>query len=296
MTRLQVPAIVKSSEEVLIEAFQRLGCARLGGASVNGWSRVSDYLRCHYRYYLKHIRGVRASMVAATSRPQDIGSFIHAILAVHYAAMLPDDRYPGFRANCPTPDQLIETLNACGAEPEALAEAGRLWDGYLDHWGEDGWQPMAVEMAVGDPDLHTSRYDLVVDITDGIHDGFWIGEHKSASPQTDLELFRFDGEILGECMSWRISKLDEMFGPLSGVCVNVLVKGGRKPQRLWIPVNWSIIEDFIRSRMYWQAEINMMTKHNRWPKSHYGCVARYDRCCFWDHCSTLSDSFLMSAG
>ena len=293
MSRVQVPAGLKTCDAVLKDAFAALGCEGWGGASKNGWSKQSDFLRCPYRYYLKHELGMSATAVADSSASQDTGSFTHAVLAAHYARMLPDDRYPGFRANSPAPEQLLEALRVAGAEPMALAEAARLWNNYLDYWGEDGWQPMGVEVLAGDSELHTSRYDLVALIEDGIHDGIWISEHKTAAPSTDFEQWDLHGEVLGEALSWQLSKHDEVFGPLSGICINVLVKS-RVPayHRIWQRINPALIRDFAQNRMFWQATMNHYRKLGRWPKSHFGCVARFDRCQFWDHCCTLSDSFL----
>ena len=301
MSIVHIPAGLKPTNDVLEQAFAALGCEPWGGASVFGWSRISDYLRCPYRYYLKHVLKMRSSLVGTSSKAQDTGSFLHALLAAHYAAMLPPPYeadgqlvgYPGYRENAPTPDELLAALRAAGAEVEALAEATRLWEGYNEHWGEDGIQPIAVEMPAGDPAIHTSRYDMVFTITDGIHDGVWIGEHKTASPVTDLDTWRFEGEVLGEVYSWRLSGLDEVFAPLRGVCINVLLKS-KVPQykRIWLPVKEDMIADYARHRAHWTDMVNKHTRAKYWPKSHYGCVARYDRCAFWDHCATLSDSFL----
>jgi hypothetical protein len=291
--RIQLPSS-KSTEQVLQDAFALLQCEKWGGPSVNGWSHLQDYLRCPYRYMLKHVARVRATTVADSSTAQDVGVFSHAISAAHYARQLPDERYPGWRANCPTPTQLLEALEQSGAEAWALAEATRLWDGYVDHWGDDGFMPMAVEMPVGDPDLHTSRYDLVVYVEDNIHDGFWIGEHKFLSPASDLENYNLDGEILGECLSWRLSNLDDVFGPLEGVCVNVVLKSKAPSyRRLWLPVDWNRVRDYELNRRQWNKERAARVESGVFPRSLYGCTARFDRCLFWDHCSTLSPAFLV---
>ena len=297
VTRVQLPAGTKPAETVLTDAFQLLGCERWGGASQNGWSKMSDFLRCPYRYYLKHVVQAGSSLVALSSLAQDIGAYTHAVLAAYYAAMLPDARYPGFRASCPTPDRVIEALVQCGASTTAMVEVVRLWDVYIDHYGYDAWYPMGVEVPVGDPKIHTSRYDLVVDVRDGLHDGLWIGEHKTLSPRSDIETYRLDGEILGECLSWRLSNLDAVFGPLEGVCLNVLFKGSTvRYQRIWIPVVWSLIDEFAQSRAFWQSARDTMIANGRFPKNLYGCVARFDRCLFWDHCETLSSGYLLMKG
>jgi hypothetical protein len=298
VARIVVPAGWKTSEEVLVEAFKALGCERWGGPTNNGWSRLSDFLRCPYRYYLKHVKGLTsASMMSDSSTAQEIGSYAHAALAAYYAAMLPDQRYPGWRRGCPPPETIFAALEAAGAEPMALQGAREVWAGYIDHWGADGWTPMAVEMWAGDLDVHTCRYDLVVSVEDGIHDGIWAVDHKTLSNKADITLYAIDGEILGEAMCWKLFKLDEMFGPLDGVCVNVLFKGkpakGMKSYyRQWFPFNEALIADFAYHRAFWQAQLEALAAAGEFPKSHYGCVARYDKCLFWDHCSTLSESSL----
>jgi hypothetical protein len=295
---------LKSAEVVLRDAFLALGCERWGGASDNGWSKLSDFLRCPYRYHLKHMRRVKASLAAASSPAQDVGSFVHALLAAYYAGKLPapfaDENgqlvtYPGWQANAPTLEALLVALREAGAEAAALALATRLWEGYIEHWGEDGIQPVAVEMGVGDPEFHTSRYDMVFSVVDGVHDGLWIGEHKTASPATDMESWQLDGEILGEELSWDLSKLSDMFGaPLRGICINVLLKT-KVPayRRLWQPVRPKLIAEFTKQRMHWNSMIAFYKRNGLWPKSSYGCIAKFGKCSYWDHCLSLSDSFLV---
>jgi len=300
VARIVLPAGYKSSEEVLVEAFKALGCERWGGASENGWSKISDLLRCPYRYYLRHVKGLTSSAISGeASAPMEIGSYGHVVLAAYYAGMLPDDRYPGFRDNCPTPDEVLAALDAAGADPMSLAEARTTWEGYIDHWGDDGLAPMAVEVPSGDVRLHTCRYDLIADVADGMHDGIWAIDHKFLTPKANVDLYQLDGEIIGEALCWEVSKLDEIYGPLAGVCVNILFKGkpprGLSPYlRRWFPLDEALVASFGRDRMFWQAQVNTFTKMGHFPRSHFGCVSRYfDTCLFWDHCSTLSDASLM---
>jgi hypothetical protein len=306
VTQVVVPVGLKSADQVLDEAFQALGCEKLGGPSGNGWSKIGDLLRCHYRYQLKHIAKMTSTTTARSSKSINIGSFVHAAAAVHYAALLPppfkaDDGklycYPGWRAKLPTPTQLFDALLVAGAEMEAFGEAQRLWEGYVEKWGGRDWQPLAVEMHAGDPALHTSRYDLVVSVEDGIHDGLWIGEHKSASSSTDLDQWTLDGEILGEMWSWRKSNLDDFFGDrLRGICINVFVKKKNVDdtcfRRIWLPVNWALIDEFDKNRRYYYTTMRTCQKLNVWSRLYSGCIGRYDRCEFWDHCATLSPSYL----
>lgn len=299
MARIVLGAGWKSSEAVLEEAFAALGCERWGGASENGWSKLSDFLRCPYRYQLKHVKQlVPAALVQEASSAQQIGSYAHAALAAYYASLLPDDRYPGFRLGCPSPEALLAALDLAGADPMALQQARDVWAGYIDHWGTDGWAPMAVEMPAGDALLHTCRYDLIVSIEDGLHDGVWAVDHKVLSLKADIDLYQLNGEILGEALAWQLLGLDEVFGPLAGVCINVLFKGkppkGMQPYyRRYFAFDEDLIRDFGSNRMFWQAQIAAYQKMGRFPKSHYGCVAHFDdKCFYWDHCSTLSTAML----
>jgi PD-(D/E)XK nuclease superfamily len=293
LSRVNFPAGFKAGDRVLTEAFALLGCPRLGGISEDGWSKLSDFLRCPYRYYLKRERHLRPAIASESTEALDTGSFTHALLALHYAAGLPGPEYPGFIPNCPTPAQLLAVLPQVGADPMALATATGLWDGYLDKWYGDGWTPMAVEMGTGTEGVHTSRFDLVLHVEDGIHDGFWIGEHKALSPRADVEAYELDGEILGEMLAWRASNLDEVFGELRGVCINALIKS-KVPayRRLWIKVDWKLVDDFAASRRFWASDIITCRKIHVWPKSHFGCRAHFEKCWYWEHCRTLDFAVL----
>jgi len=292
----------RSAEEVLDAAFASLGIARWGGVTSNGWSVLSDLLRCPYRYQLKREAKLQsAHLMADSSFAMDIGSYGHAILAAYYAGFLPDSRYPGYRHPCPTPEQMIDALNKNGADPMALAVARECWEGYIDYWGEDGLTPMAVEMLAGDESIHTCRYDLIASVADGIHDGLWAIDYKFLTNTANVDLYELNGEILGEALAWALSNpsLDELFGPLAGVCINVLFKGkpsgSMKPYfRRWFPFKPEIIEDFRKNRLHWKYIIETYRISGFWPKNHYGCVAHYnDVCQFFDHCRTLNQSFLV---
>jgi hypothetical protein len=287
----------RSAEEVLDAAFASLGIKRWGGMTGNGWSVLSDLLRCPYRYYLKreaHLQSIH--LTADSSFAQDIGSYGHAILAAYYAGFLPDSRYPGYRHPCPTPEQMIDALNNAGADPMALAVARECWEGYVDHWGEDGLTPMAVEMLAGDEAIHTCRYDLIANVADGIHDGVWALDYKFLSQSANPDHYELNGEIIGEALAWELGNLTGMFGPLVGVCINVLFKGKTKRPyfRRWFPFKPEIIADFRKSRLHWKCAIEGYRIAGYWPKNHYGCVAHFDDACqFFDHCRTLDNSHLM---
>jgi hypothetical protein len=293
---IQLPGVGRSIDSIIREACKVLGVEPWGGPSENGWSRQADLLRCPYRFYLKHIKGVGSVAVSDAGNSLDIGSVCHLLLAARYAALLPDERYPGWRADVPDPIALLRALEAAGLPLTVSSEVERLYDGYAEKWGAETIQPVAVEMPVGIATRHTSRYDTVVFVEDGIHDGCWILEHKTMSSATDIEDFRFDGEILGEMLSWDLSELTSFFGaPLSGVCINALVKAKSVPryQRLWIPYNPRDIAAYEANRVQWIKQERFYRDHNLWPKSLYGCKAGFRHCRFMEHCRTLDNSKLV---
>lgn len=291
-----LPTLPRDSDAVLVDAFRRFGCPRPGGASESGWSKIADYLRCPYRYCLKHDQRVYIPAVTGQSLTAlDTGSYTHALLAARYARMLPEG-YPGHSAKMPEPHELLEALRACGGSTAALQQTEQLFEGYVEYYGgEETLTPVAVEFIAGKENVHTSRYDLVSYVDDSLYDGLWIIEHKTASANTDLELWRHDGEVLGEVYSWKLSNLDAVFdAPLRGVCINVLMKGARPAyRRLWLRFEPEMIAEFEQHRRHYETMIDYYHRIGYWPKSYFGCSARYGRCSFWEHCSTLDPNVLI---
>jgi hypothetical protein len=293
---IQVPGGGRSLDAIIAEACKVVGIVPWGGPSVDGWSKQSDMLRCPYRFYLKHIRGVGPCAVTDTGNSLDIGSVCHLLLAARYAALLPDDRYPGWQPVTVDPTVLLRALETAGLPLTVSSEVERLYDGYAEKYGAETLQPVAVEMPVGIAKRHTSRYDLVAFVEDGIHDGLWVVEHKTMSASSDIDDFRFDGEILGEMLSWELSELTAFFGaPLNGVCINALVKAKSVPryQRLWLSCNPRDIAAYEANRILWIKQERFYREQNIWPKSLYGCKAGFRHCRFWEHCRTLDDSKLV---
>jgi hypothetical protein len=295
--RIELPGVGKSLDAITAEAFKALNCEPWGGPSQNGWSKNSDFLRCPYRYYLKHIRGAAPLIVGVTAKALDIGACMHLLLAARYAAMLVDNRYPGWRETVPTPEVVLAALVAAGLPIEISSEVERLYDGYAEKWNAETLIPVAVEMPAGVVQCHTSRYDLVFYVEDGIHDGLWVGEHKTMSSSTDIEEFRFHGEVIGEMLSWDLSELDTFFGaPLNGICINGIIKARQVPryQRLWISKTPDLIELYAKDRSYWLRRILECVQRGWWPRSLNGCFGRYNnRCRFWEHCRTQDESQLV---
>ena len=297
--RVQLPGVGKSVDAIIAEAFRSFGCEPFGGASSTGWSKQSDFQRCPRRYQLKHDLRATPLLVGEVSTALDVGSVGHALLAAHYAAMLPDDRYPGFRTSVPEPAALLQAMVDAGLPMEIFAVADQCFSGYLERWADEDVQPVAIEMLAGDPAFHTSRFDMVFYTEQGMHPGLWIDEHKFLKSGTDLEEYKMHGEVLGEVLSWQLSKLDEFFGmPLSGVCLNVIFKPTKTAlphyQRLWLSPQVEVLDRYVTDRVYWLDETRRCKQQYgdaAWPKALHGCK-QYRLCRYFAHCRDLDDSKL----
>lgn len=285
-----------SADIVLARACRTLGIPVLGGGTEAGWSRKADLQRCPYRFFLKYVaEAAPVGTGADRGQAMDIGSYTHAALGLHYARALPSALYPGYIENAPDPDLLLTTALDCGGSALSIQGARMLYEGYIEHYGVDIFAPTAVEMLVGDPNLHTARYDLVAYVDEGFYPGLWIVEHKTMSQQSDMDIWANHGEILGEMLAWRLDNLEATFGaPLAGVCINMLIKG-KVPrfQREWIPLKHDVVRVFEKDQQHWQKIRELYQKSKYWPRAQYGCLSRYEKCCFWEHCSTMDSNLLI---
>lgn len=274
-------------DQAVARAFEQYGAPVLGGPSGDGWSKQADLQRCPYRYYLMHEKGV--VLPGPTAPPLEIGILWHAALACHYHRLLPAG-YPGYHPNTPSPDQLLDAVEAVGAELANVTAARRLVWGYLEHWPLDDVQPVALEYPAGVAGVHTCRYDMV-----GWHDDeLWVFEHKSAAKETEdlMDAWFLDGEVLGEMYGWRLSQLDAVFGArLTGVIINIGFKSNPpRYRRLKVVVPEVVIRQYIRDRAFWNAERESYRATGYWPRKLQGCLSRYnDVCGFFPHCRDGND-------
>lgn len=276
-------------DEAMRVAYAQWSCQPLGvGGSPDGWSKISEFQRCPYRYYLRHEMG---AIYSAGPEPAylQIGGLWHAAVALHYARMLPEGA-PGWRPNLPPPHDFIDAVRDAGAELAFVEEAQRMFWGYQEQYGPDmdSLRPLAIEMDAGIVGKHTSRFDMVAENTR--IGGIWITEHKTAFAETAdvMEGWFLDGEVLGEQYSWKLSGLDKVFGPLQGVCINLGFKG-RPPtfKRLEVPITESVMEDFITDRLHWGAVREHYRRLNYWPRKLQGCKGPHgkdDLCGYRFHC------------
>ncbi len=293
---VQTPG-ARPMNDVLPEAFRALGCEPLGGPSTDGWSKMNDFLRCPYRYYLRHQQNaiIKPDALIRAAPAPEVGGLVHACLALHYCRLLPEG-YPGWRKDPPSPLDLLDEVQKRGAELAYVQEARRLYYGYSEHYGaegpEYGFEPVAVEMGAGIEGIHTCRYDMLA----WNQGALWIYEHKTAHAETAdvLEGWWLDGEILGEVYGFQLSKLDEVFmGKLVGVVINLLFKTTPpKFRRLEIVFPQKIIDSFAADRQHWGQQREHYRRKGHWPRSLQGCMSRYDMCQYWAHCRDEDASLL----
>jgi hypothetical protein len=298
MARLHVQTPdAKPMEDALTLAFKSFDCEPLGGPSQDGWSKMYDFLRCPYRYYLRHEQNVviRPDALIKAAPALGVGSLVHACLALHYCRLLPEG-FPGWRANPPSPLDLLDKVQELGAEMAMVQEARRLYYGYAEHYGVEGpdygFEPVAVEYGAGIVGTHTCRYDMLA----WNQGSLWIYEHKTAHAETQdvLEGWWLDGEIIGEVYGYQLSDLNKLFGgPLTGVIINLLIKTHPpKFRRLEIIFPQKVVDSFARDRQHWAQQREQYRRRGHWPRSLQGCMSRYDMCQFWAHCRDEDASLL----
>ena len=309
----QTPDAV-SMNEAIDQAFKFYGCETLGGASLDGWSKMSDFQRCRYRYYLKHELGAVAvdptdqNLKIPYPPNLEIGGLYHAALALHYARRLPEG-YPGWPPKLPPRRELLDKVEELRAEYNNVLEARRLYYGYSEHYGPElDLEPVAVEFAAGVDGVHTCRFDTLV----WEEGALWNLEHKSARAETTdvMESWWLDGEIIGQYYAWRISELDKVFGRLTGSIINLAFKSHpAEYRRLKVIIPEQVVDQYVEGapslraagirgdqyvedRMAGNADRERCRRTGRWPRSLQGCMSRYDRCAFWAHCRDADNSLI----
>lgn len=270
----------KSIEQCIREAYESFGVPPLGGASTDGWSKLADYQRCPYRYWLLHEQPkTEATWEQNHETPAalELGALFHSMLAMHYATFMVR----------PTPYALAERVAVLGGNTAIVDEAKRLYGAYFNQYGnvvDEEVRPLAVELGAGIEGIHTCRYDLLAERKDA---GVWIIEHKTASSETRqvLEGWWLDGEILGEVYAYKLSGLDKIFGPLVGVCVNITFKTKvPKFRRVEVVVTDDLVEAYARDIAWWKGSRSACKTTGVWPRKLQGCISKYDTCTFFDHC------------
>lgn len=250
-----------------------------GGSGDTGWSAWRQLQQCPFLYYLKRVRG-GVDIAEMPSGPRDVGSLVHAFLAIYYR------RFKKYSV-----DRFIEAIAKVNVDPQAFMTARNVFDAYRVHYSDDYIEALTVEYTAKDPiSGNTCRYDGIVRIDhppEGVRKGIYICEHKTASRfSVDvLDGWALEGEILGELAFWKPSGCEKKFGKLRGVLINVLGKQ-RSPQfhRTFVtPVEAHM--KFHLENLAWLKKLKLRCeKRQEWPQFMSNCVGRYGRCDAYDFC------------
>lgn len=279
----------------------------IGGPSVFGWHALSLFMTCERKAYLSMIR----KLEQVDQRPgREIGILVHACLARHY-------KTGGVETWKPL--EIVE-----GDYPEMAHETRRILAALFAKHGEEEaqtWDIRAVEHAVTAKirgigtegpfaGMRIScpiscRFDLIVALKKPedapgplglVETGVYIVDHKTTSSisRTSLTGYSLDGQILMNCLIWRLAKLDKVFGPLKGFIVNIIAKTKEiRVERLRIATTEEDLDRFIamiRPKVLeaW-SRLHAPHKRNesRWPMNLTSCRTGFGTLCdYFDYCES----------
>jgi hypothetical protein len=278
----------RNHEEAINELFSEANAPRLGGASGDlGWSSFYTFQRCPYLWYRNYLVGERSR--GEVSPALVIGSLLHLFLALHYQLMI-DPTYPL------TVDQAFKELKAKRVNAEALEMAWNIFEGYRTWYSEyDYLRPLAVEFHTVDPKTKEScRYDMIAEVDASrvppgklVPEGVYIIEHKTSGrfDKSTLEGWTNDGEIIGQVMLYKRMRLEERFGPLRGVIVNICGKQKTpKYARVIVSPSKLQLENHARDLKFWEAFRQLCKAQDNFPRSRANCINRWGMCPQWEHC------------
>lgn len=277
----------------LERVFEAWGMPRLGGASSGrGWSSFSTFQACPYKWFRRYVEPLPANPGWVVENfPMAVGSFVHALLAVHYGRMQPDRLLLG---SAITPEDLRAGVIEQGCNIEMINEGWRLFTAYRLFYKYEIIEPYALELDMRDPRTNEScRPDLIAYFSKEAPNrvpGMYIIEHKTRTRFTRdaLESWPNDGEVLGQIMLWERLGYAKRFGELKGVIVNIIGRQ-KDPQfhrTIVAPSAWQIqqhTEDLRR----WEGLIKLALAYGEFPRARNSCAA-YGLCDLFDHCASPS--------
>lgn len=265
--------------------FENAGLSKLGGASGElGWSSMSTFQRCPYLWKRRYLA---AAPIGSGPGPasREVGSILHVFLALYYSQLI-DSTYPL------SPETCKEQLVAAMVTPDHIFEAWRVFEAYRVYYMHDDFVPLAAEFHLVDPVTKRScRYDLIARLDrpmPGLLPGTYIMDHKSTSrfDSSTLTQWRNDGELIGQWELYEKLKLEKRFGPLQGLCANLIGKQkDPKFERSWIRPSDALLRDHKKSTAIWSARLDLAKACNDFPRARANCVTRFGLCDQFDHCA-----------
>jgi hypothetical protein len=265
--------------------FDNAGLPRLGGASGDrGWSSMSTFQKCPYLWKRRYLVP-RPVGSGPGPKSLELGSILHTYLALYYSQII-DSTYPL------SPEECHQRLLDAMVTPEIVEEAWRIYQAYIIYYHHDDFVPLAVEYHLVDPSTGRScRYDLIArkdKPSPGLLPGTYIFDHKTrgrfdASIMTE---WRNDGELIGQWELYEKLKLEKRFGPLQGLCANLIGKQkDPKFERAWIRPSDSLLRDHKRSLAIWSAKLDLAKAQGDFPRARANCVTRFGLCDQFEHCA-----------
>lgn len=284
------------------------GFANSTGGSVRGWSALQLAPRCWRAAFYKLVRGLAPGR---SSDAMDLGVLYHACMEAHYSTGGVDTYKP------------LDALQT--ALPDLVAKTRRLVDAKLRKFGKlesETWDIRAVEYEVvsyveGKPTLGaykgrrikapvSSKFDLVLAKREPgapyepygpIAKGVYLMDHKTTKALTRDKVagFGMDPQLLLMAHNWRAAKLEQVFGPLLGVIIELVVNTKEvNIERIEVSIDDRDVQRFMEFLTPWALNLESLyglpeaerSDQARWPMNYAGCRSAYGMCSYFDLCES----------
>jgi hypothetical protein len=294
-----------------------------GGPSGRGWSYYSVAGRCAQLFRRTYDVPAELATKKVHGSPLQIGALFHTLEALYYGAglgeayVLPEMggtgragglvseelKLAGRRKRWQVPptaaDDFLRALRrlidseAPSPDPAVVNEAERLFDLHTNWWGDrEDVTPLGVEVFARHPQLgYTCRYDMIGRV--GPNDpvlpkGVVIFEKKCAKwiNEQYLSGWSMDGEILGQLLCWKVSGMEEMFGPLEAIVIDIVSKAKTPDcRRVVLPPTLPSVATHAKWVRWLDAEIQMWRATGAYPQRFGNCWGRYGLCEEFGNCA-----------
>ncbi len=278
------------------------------GGSTRGWSAMSLAPKCWRLAFYTLVKGYQP---LRPSDALDKGTLFHSCMECH------------FRSGGQETEKPLQVVEA--DMPELVAKVRRLIRARMQMWGAEEARThdiRALEYEVvcriegkatmGAYAGHyvvapvSSKFDLVfgrrapdapLAPPGPLPDGVSILDYKTTSRATRDKTagYGMDAQLLLMAYNWRAGGLDQVFGPLRSIIIELIVDTKELPLRhLEIMVEDADVERFMRFLIPWAVNLESMLAlaegerddEENWPMNYAGCHTAYGLCKFWDLCET----------
>lgn len=266
---------------------------RLGGPSEWGNSRYKEFIQCPWKYWVKHVRGLRPTpehpRYEAIMRNLWIGGLYHEARARYYLENL---KHVDSHGTCISDKSQPEIDEACASAMFGIVDAAAEIQGFVATEARRllmGWMTLQGPGTVND-DRDATMY--VEHLLETDYDGFpytcrldrvyWnesldgpvIQEHKTASFYSEslLASYRTDPQILGQIYLWEHSDFRKEHGALKAFEIDIAVKTKqREYYRERVPINLDAVEDWAKSMRHEWALLQFCLASDSWPRRRANC-------------------------